>query len=425
MKLTKYLMVVIIASLVFTNIAVAQFDDDDDEFAAINETVQCIPEDLSTPFDSLSQEDREKDIRLLYNFGYEYYKNKNYKAALPYLWKVFNRYNPDTKKFAKNAIRKIANIYYTKGIIDSTLLACYRGLEKFETERSLHHYAGLLQDKLGRAKCAVTHYEFLANAAPNNADYLKKLAWLYFNMEDTKAVELQKKVVELLPDDNEAKELLIQYTSNLVSEEGVLELLFENWKKNPENMDYALQAGKAAAVAGEFEKALPALDAVIQNAPTEEAYMVRAEVYENTRKYSQAVNDYKKAIELNPENVDNMLKIAENYKWLNQFSKAKFWINKTLNKKRGYGKAYIAMGELFEAAVPYCQKKIGRKSAKMEDKLMYEKALKMYKKAQNDPAYKSKAKQKTNFVQPLLPTQEDRFMNQNAKIKSQCYQFAL
>ena len=153
------------------------------------------------------------------------------------------------------------------------------------------------------------------------------------------------------------------------------------------------------------------------------AYVVRADAYENMRKYSDAIKDYKAALKLSPESYDLMLEIAENYKWLNQFSKAKYWANKTLSKKPGYGKALIALGEIYEAAVPYCQKKSGKKSSTVEDKLVYEQAFNVYKKALYDVAFKSKARQKMNYVKPLLPTKEDRFMHPNAKIKSACYKF--
>ena len=91
-----------------------------------------------------------------------------------------------------------------------------------------------------------------------------------------------------------------------------------------------------------------------------------------------------------------------------------------MKAKPGYGQAYITMGEIYEAAVSYCLQQKGG-DMKIEDKLVYELAYKEYEKAKNDPGFRAKAKTKQNNVQPLIPTTEDRFMNKDAKIKSDCY----
>ena len=413
MKPFKYLLLLLLLSFSFL---FAQFEDELPDEETPKEEV-CIPANLLTGWDSLATVKLDQPIRLLYNYGYEYYKNKAYSDAMPYLWKVY-LHGPD--RFAKNAIRKITTIYFQQSMVDSTLIACYRGLEKFPKEKILHHYAGLLQKKLGRFRCAIPHYEALVAADSTNKNYVKTLAKLYFKNEDEKAIALQEKVVSLNPANAEEKNTLAIYVSHFHGEGADLEYRKKAYDQDPSNIDFAFSYANALAQAGKYKEALAPLKKVIAKKPTTKVYLIRAEAYENLNKNNSAINDYKAVLKLEPNNVGVMLRIAENYRSNNAFSSARTWIYKTLKKKPGYGQAYISMGEIYEAAVSYCMEKRGGKT-KYEDKLVYLKAAAQYKKAQKDPAFKTKAKIKYKNIVPFLPTREDKFMHKNAKIKSACY----
>jgi len=417
-QLLKMLTVSVLLIAVTNLPLLAQFEDEEDEYLQETSEDVCIPDTLLTAYDSVATKELTQDIRLLYNFGYEYYKNKTYKDALPYLWTVFIK---DNDKYARSSIRKIAEIYFNQQMVDSTLLACYRGLERFPDIVRLHHYAGLLQNKVGKFRCAMPHYEKLIEKDSTNISYLKTLAFLYFKDGNERALTLQKRVVELAPDNAEEKDLLAEYSDHMLGKGASLKLREENYKNNPDNLEYAWEYGDAAVEAGEYEKAIEPLLKVVREKPTTKAYMRLALAYENLNRRKSAIEGYKEILKLTPKSADVMLMVAENYKFENNFSSSKFWINKTLNVKPNYGKAYILWGELIEATVSYCQKKRG--SEKYEDKLVYEKAYGIYAKAKRDPAYRAMAKNKQNYLIPLMPTDEDRFMHKNAKIKSSCYKW--
>ncbi len=414
MKTAKFILLVLLLS---SGLLFAQFDDEllGEEEQDVEQV--CIPEHLTTAWDSSFTEKPEQPIGLLYNFGYEYYKNKSYKEALPYLWQVFIHGN---EKYKKNAIRKITTIYFTQGMVDSTILACYRGLEFFPEDKTLHHYAGLLQNKLGKFRCAIPHFEALTRLDDKNLEYMKTLSKLYYKNEDERSIEIQEKVVELDPENAEEKNTLARYVAYFRGEGADLEYRKKAYDQNPENIEFAFSYAEAAATAGKFKEALTPYNKVIAKEPSARAYIARAMVYENLGQNSKAINDLKKVIGLEPDNVNIMLRIAENYRINNTFSSAKYWVNKALQKKRGYGAAHISMGLIYEAAVSYClDQKDGK--LKFEDKLVYEKAAKEYLKAKKDPLSARDAKTKYSNVQPFLPTKEDRFMNKNGKIKSACY----
>ena len=79
------------------------------------------------------------------------------------------------------------------------------------------------------------------------------------------------------------------------------------------------------------------------------------------------------------------------------------------------------MAEIYEASVVYCQDQ-EKRGRKYDDALVYELAYDEYKKAANDPDYKSTATKRMNSLKTVLPTQEEIFMNQNRKtLKMECY----
>jgi hypothetical protein len=102
-----------------------------------------------------------------------------------------------------------------------------------------------------------------------------------------------------------------------------------------------------------------------------------------------------------------------------RFTTANNWIGQALRKKPGYGHAYITRGELYEYMVSACQ---GPKT-KLEDKLVYEEALKAYYQAANDLAFRSEANTKIRNLKPFTRTGEERFMEPNVKVENACYEF--
>ncbi len=111
MKGFKLIQILLTSMLILILITPANAQIEDDFPENPEETdVNCIPENLETPYDVYyNPETPENDIRKWYSFGSEYYKVQNYKDALPYLWKVFIN---DSGKYAVLAIRKITYAYF-------------------------------------------------------------------------------------------------------------------------------------------------------------------------------------------------------------------------------------------------------------------------------------------------------------------------
>ena len=408
---------------IFTGLSFAQLEDDDllfgEEEGEMTEVI-CVPETLASNYDHFKDaEISSMELRQNYSFGSEYFKNKSYTSALPYLWKVFLK---DTAKYGRNAIRKIADSYFNLQMADSTLIASYRGLAVFPDQTRLHYYAGYIQENLGKFTCAIPHYEALVDSDPTNTQYLEKLAFLYFKNKDIRALDIVDKLLEIEPNNPKYLEMRSLYIEVLIGDgEELLAALKETYEKNPDNVDNAYNYSITALDQGEYQTALEPLSRIIEKLDNKyvKAYKARAQCYEGLERNTSAINDYKKVVELEPQNADIMCAIANAYRNKDDFSKGRYWINKALNAKPGFGLAYISMGEIYESAVTFCQKGRGRK---YDDGLIYEKAYAQYGKALRDPQYNGIAKSRRNGLRPYLLTKEEKFMNNSrTSLKMSCY----
>lgn len=422
MKIKNITLVSTLLIFIFTSLSFAQLEDEDMLFGEEEEITEviCVPETLASNYDHFKDKEfSSMDIRQFYSFGSEYFKNKSYTSALPYLWKVFLN---DTAKYARNAIRKIADSYFNLQMADSTLIASYRGLALFPDQTRLHYYAGYIQENLGKFTCAIPHYEALVDSDPQNPQYLEKLAFLYFKNNDTKALDIQKKLVGLDPDNNTYRDMLVTMTKFFFQDgEEFINALKDAYKNNPNNIDNAYNLGIALLEQSEYLQALEPLSRIIDKLDNKyvNAYKARAQVYEGLERYTSAINDYKKVVDIESKNPEIMCAIANVYRNKEEFAKGRYWVNKALNAKPGYGLAYITMGEIYESAVTFCQKGRGRK---YDDGLVYGKAYAQYGKALRDPAYKSMANNRRRNLKPFLTTKEEDFMNQGRKtLKLSCY----
>lgn len=412
-NIVKWIMLILFTFPVF---GFPQFEDD--EFLEEQTPVICIPETLQTVYDQYKQTDlSETNLKMWYSFGTEYYRHKEYKSALPYLWRVFVN---DTSKMGELAIRKIADSYFNLQYADSTLLACYRGLERYPELAGLHYYAGILQVNLGKNECALPHYEFLVERYPNNENYLDKLAYIYFKLEDERAIEIQKRLVDVNPENPEYHTRLVFYLEHF-DYDPLLELRAA-FEKNPEDEKTIQKLILAELNAGNYQQAAEKATLLLNKNPEQKSILkLRAQAYEGLSNYMAAINDYKSILKIKTNDLETMCAIATDYKFLNKFAEGKYWIKKAIAINFKSGLPHIVMAEIYEAAVPYSQR-IENRGRKIDDGLVYELAIAEYEKASKDPAYTAYAKNRISLLEPLTPTQEEIFFaNGDTTLKRECY----
>jgi hypothetical protein len=116
-----------------------------------------------------------------------------------------------------------------------------------------------------------------------------------------------------------------------------------------------------------------------------------------------------------------MCAIATDYKFLNKFAEGKYWVKKAAGANSQSGLPHIVMAEIYEAAVIFTQNTENR-GRKLDDGLVYQRAIAEYEKAANDPAYTAYANDRIKLLEPLKPTREELFFaNGDTKLKSESY----
>jgi tetratricopeptide (TPR) repeat protein len=374
------------------------------------EETPCVPESLNTVYDQFKSDSLgPQQLGIWYSLAREEFKYKNYERAIPYYWKVL--VNDTTGRF-KIVYTKLAECYYNLNQPDSVLIVCYRGLEKYPDQVRLHYYAGVIYDIMGRPTCAIPHYESLVKDSPKEKSYWAKLAYLYYKIDDPKAIDAQRKVVELDPSDVEASRLLAEIMQHFG--EDPLLARKDTWLKDPSNIENAKTYGVAAFERGLYKDALEPFEAILKKEPKNTMameYLGRS--YEGLNQLRKALGYYREILQIEPRNVNVLCLTASVYGRLHEFTTARRYVQNAERVDPGNGLPHMIMAEIYENAVTYCTDQRNDQKITYDDKLVYEMAQNELKKATNDTNYANEAKRRIAQFEPLVPTAEDKFMHKN------------
>jgi len=382
--------------------------------------VQISPERQKAIQDSLNQIYNRK-MALNWSLGYENYKNKMYRNAVPYFWKVVEL---DTINKFKNLYTYLSDSYIKLNKADSAQLALELGVQKFPNNAHLRRSLGYIYDNLGRTEEAIEQYEKAVSIDEKKAADWKRLAVLYIKNDQTDdAIRAYEKVVQLDPNDHEAQQTLSKLYKSTGDAEAAINRMEEVKKLDPQNVENLFNLGREYFNSAEYEKAATNFEALLSLKPNDaQAMSYLAASQQNIGNYQRAINIYKEVLKLEPDNKKAYTDIATCYKELKQFSTARSYANKALKIDSNYGLAYIVRAEIYEAAVDECMRKTGKDVADFDDKLVYELAYNEYKKATKDLQFKDIAQTRLNYIRDFIPKKEDRFFHKGqTKPKKKCY----
>lgn len=248
------------------------------------------------------------------------------------------------------------------------------------------------------------------------------LSQLYLQLEDERAIDAQRKVIEYDPENVEAATTLARMMDFFGMDP--LKAREEAFLKDTTNVLNARQYGMIAFESGQYDKALRAFNAVLVQEPENvEAFSYIGRVYESKDQLSNAINVYKKIITIDPDRLNTLCALASVYGRLNEFSVARSYIRRAINKDAGYGLAYMVMGEIYENAVMNCSNKREKDGYSYDDKLVFEMAREEYRKAASkDRNVASSAQNRYNQLAPFIRTKADKHMQGNRDtLKDGCY----
>lgn len=172
---------------------------------------------------------------------------------------------------------------------------------------------GACYQAMGNNAQAASFYEKSLGLDPKNADTAYYTALAYANTENyAKAKNFANKALAIDPNHKATKELVAYVTE----QEGTAK------------MDTAIEHIDKQ----QYPQALTLLNSVISADPKNaDAYYYRGMVYDAQKKYQLAINDYKKALEYNPQMLIANYSIAIDYDYLAQYSNALMYHKKYLS----------------------------------------------------------------------------------------------
>ncbi|MDZ7338236.1 MAG: tetratricopeptide repeat protein [candidate division KSB1 bacterium] len=367
------------------------------------------------------------EILKKWSLGYEHYKNKSYRDAIPHFWKVIEM---DTAQHEMKEVYTVLGDAYIKlNVPDSALLVYELGVEVFPQNAHLHRSLGYLYGVIGRVPEAIHQYEEALKIEPNRVDDRRALANLYIKAENIDGAILQlEKVLEVDPGDKQSQETLSSLYRASGDEMGYVQALEKAHQLDPENTETMLKLGKAYYDRNENQKAVTILERLLAKTPNDTYAMeLQAGALQNMKRFKEAIAVYDKVIALKPDNKRAYCEQASCYKELGQFAKARALVRKVSSMDPKYGYAYFVAGEIYEASVDACMTQRGERSPKFDDKLVYWFAYEEYRKAAEDLETRDYAQRRMAYLKNLIPTEDDIFFHKEEWTKKRtrldCYQW--
>ncbi|NIR51024.1 tetratricopeptide repeat protein [candidate division KSB1 bacterium] len=385
--------------------------------------VNCFAQENDKGDDANSKAERQKylmELAKYWSFGWENYKNKQYRDAIKHFWKVTKIDTID--KFPK-VYRYLGDSYFKLQDPDSAQYVYELGLKEHPEDVHLHRMVGFFQTQRGQIEDAISHYETVVELEPESERDWMQLASLYVKVERIEdAISAYDRVLELDPDNLEAqnnKTALIASTGDI---EKVIQEREKIRQKDPQNSQVRFELGKMYFEQGNYEKAIERFNEFLELSPGDiGALQYVGTSYQRLEQYRDAIEIFRKIIEIEPENKRILAEISRSYKELGQFRTARVYANKALAVDRDFGLGWIALGEVYEAAAENCVEAKGG-DVDFNDKLVYELADQKYRKAAQDLEFRTEAKRHRDYLKPVLPTKEDKFMHKGqTKAEGECY----
>jgi len=372
---------------------------------------------VAMPAVAQDAEEARKEMITQYSLGYEYFKNKDYQTALPFLRQVAElRILPgvDDAGTYKGIYKQLATCYTELGMPDSALVAWKWRVEAqpddaYAHKMILYYYESVLRDEESTRAKLREMYDMT-----EEIEYLTRLKDHFLaNQEYEEAIALYDELIEQEPDNAGFKHdrlNLIRQSGDPDEVKADLQKLHES---NPANTTYILELLRFAKEENNEEEMVLYIDKLLEINPEDtDALNEKALVLDNQLKYREEIGVLQQLAKLKPDDAEVHCRIAVCYIELQQWSAARAAANRALKIRPGYGLAYIRIGEAYDRCAEACvRKKGGAGKRDFNDKLVSKLAYDTYARARQDAEWAAQAERGMNSLQNVIPTKEDYFMN--------------
>ncbi|MFH0883050.1 MAG: tetratricopeptide repeat protein [bacterium] len=380
--------------------------------AAQQKTKQPSPEELAQMQDSIAKAN-ERDLKIARMFAYDKLKQSQWEEARRYLWKVVNL----DVKHQYNDWSRLYQSYMNTNQPDSAQYVLGVGLKYHPDDPFLCSTLGFMLKTQGNMDSALVLYKTASAIDTGNVDFLKKIAEIYEVKEmPDEAIAAYEQLQKLSPDDQSVKDKLSYLLRKFRAPEDYIKHLEEEVAGKPDDLEKRMELLFAYSDQNLNDKVVSQANEVLKrDATRREAYRRKAQAYENLGKSKEAIDAYSALLKRDPSDNEARLQIADNFRQLEDWVKARTWI---LDAKKAAGgtlaEADFLLGQVYEASSDAASKGRG---IEYDDKLVLAIAYGLFKKAANseDYAVQDKANRRIQFFEQnkFIPQYSDWFMAQD------------
>lgn len=373
------------------------------------------------------------ELNRYWSFGFENYKNKQYRDAAKWFWKVAEL---DTIKKFPSVFRYLGDSYFKLEKADSAKVIYEMGLLRYPDDPYLHRLVGYFLAQTEQIDPAIEKYETAIKLLEAQSqtdpkqletlkDDLKQLAALYVKADrKDDAIAAYNRALEIDPNDLEAQNNLAALLAVTGDIEAVIAAREKVREQDPKNSQVRFDLGKMYFDQGNYEKAIELFNEYLTLVPNDPgALEFKGISYQRLDRHNESITEFKKILDIQPQNKKVLAEISRGYKSIGNFATARTFAARALAIDNTYGLSWIALGEMFEAVADKCVKPKNGK-VDYDDKLVYELAYQQYRNAFADLSFRREAENKASYLQTVIPTTEDVFMHTTQKRPTvECYKW--
>jgi len=376
-----------------------------------------------------------------YSLYYESFKNDDFKAAKSDLeWIIdnapgfpkgddrnFERHFELYKGLAEQASSEEQRLAYLDTA--ATMLASAtdrmedRGVsyDQYEWEiekgRFLQEFEDALPDlQIESLKTPEAHYRTEFDLAPQEIDpyYIQRILRGYLDEnKQQQALSFLEEVEAKRGDDRKVTKIIASVRKDIFGKnpQAQVEYLEKQLKANPDSADVMQALFDAYVKQGNISKASKLAPRLMKTNPSPETIREIAEMRLEDGRPKAALKAYDKAVKGGVElTAQDYFNRGDAHQQMGNFSKARRQYRKAIEMQPDYGRAYIAIGDLYAQAVSDCSgSQLGRK-----DKAVYWAAVDKYQQAMEaNSSIASVAESKIRSYKDVFPTQEDIFYRED------------
>ena len=392
------------------------------------------------PASAQDSEPSKREKLMHYSLYYENYKNDNFESARSdLLWVLENA--PGVPDGDDDNYRRVVRLYeglaeqateedVRKAYLDTAatyLTSASENIEKYDLEytpykwerrkgRFLEKHQGSLPSGVEGLDTPTAHYRRAFELAPKELDpyYIRQVLQSHLDNNDFQnALDFANTVESKRGDDEEVAEMIGSIREDIFGKNPQAQIAYleKQVEQSPDSTQLLTELFNAYNQQGNVQKASKLSKRLMEKEPSAETVRQIAQMRLEDGRPDAALQAYERAEEQGAElQAEDHFNRGTAYQKMEQLAQARQAYQKAIDMKDGFGRAYIAIGDLYASAVSQCS---GNEMAR-NDKAVYWAAVDKYRQAKEvDSSISSVANSKIQTYRKVFPTKEDIFYRED------------